>query len=96
MGVILDHHMTLPRDLASESQAAVAGGITSFIEMPNTQPQTTTITALTQKFEMAAGRAAANYSFMFGGTNDNLDQILQLIRHRQNNHHYRCLDLEDP
>ena len=70
--------LTHKADLASESQAAVAGGITSFIEMPNTQPQTTTITALTQKFEMAAGRAAANYSFMFGGTNDNLDQILQL------------------
>ena len=70
--------LTHKADLASESQAAIAGGITSFIEMPNTNPQTTNLKALENKFEMAAQKAAANYSFMFGGTNDNVDQILQL------------------
>lgn len=70
--------LTHKADLASESQAAVAGGITSFIEMPNTQPQTTTLKALEDKFKCAEGRCAANYSFMFGGTNDNLDEILKL------------------
>src|SRR5690606_26801677 len=55
-----------------------AGGITSFIEMPNTIPQTTTIEELEKKFEIASKTSAANYSFMFGGTNDNLDEILKV------------------
>ena len=62
----------------SESRAAVAGGITSFIEMPNTNPQTTTVEELEQKFAIAAQDALANYSFMFGGTNDNFDEIKKL------------------
>ena len=70
--------LTHKADIASESQAAIAGGITSFIEMPNTQPQTTTIEELEAKFDTASQKAAANYSFMFGGTNDNLDEILKL------------------
>lgn len=70
--------LTHKADIATESQAAVAGGITSFIEMPNTQPQTTDIEALEAKFETASTKAAANYSFMFGGTNDNLEEILKL------------------
>jgi len=70
--------LTHKADIASESQAAIAGGITSFIEMPNTQPQTTTIDELEAKFDTASQKAAANYSFMFGGTNDNLDEILKL------------------
>ena len=70
--------LTHKADIASESQAAIAGGITSFIEMPNTQPQTTTIEELESKFDTASQKAAANYSFMFGGTNDNLDEILKL------------------
>ena len=70
--------LTHKADIASESQAAIAGGITSFIEMPNTQPQTTTIEELEAKFNAASQKAAANYSFMFGGTNDNLDEILKL------------------
>lgn len=60
------------------SRAAVAGGITSFIEMPNTLPQTTTIEELEEKFELAAAKSYANYSFMFGGTNDNLEEILKV------------------
>lgn len=64
--------------IASESRAAIAGGITSFIEMPNTNPQTTTAAALDEKFEIAANTSHANYSFMFGGTNDNLEEILKL------------------
>ena len=60
------------------SRAAVAGGITSFIEMPNTIPQTTTIEKLQEKFELAKKSSYANYSFMFGGTNDNLEEILKI------------------
>ena len=54
------------------------GGITSFIEMPNTNPQATTIQELDKKFEIASEDSLANYSFMFGGTNDNLDEILKV------------------
>lgn len=60
------------------SKAAVAGGITSFFEMPNTLPQTTTIELLEEKFRLAAESSYANYSFMFGGTNDNLEEILKV------------------
>ena len=62
-------------DIASESKAAVAGGITSFMEMPNTKPQTTTQELLEKKFEIAAEKSLANYSFYFGATNDNLEEI---------------------
>ena len=64
--------LTHKADIKSESKAAVAGGITSFIEMPNTKPQATTIIELDKKFEIASKDSLANYSFMFGGTNDNL------------------------
>jgi len=70
--------LTHKATIASESKAAVAGGITSFIEMPNTNPQTTTIDKLEEKFEIASKSSYANYSFMFGGTNDNLDEILKV------------------
>ncbi|MDY7394662.1 dihydroorotase [Aureibaculum sp. 2210JD6-5] len=63
--------------IATESKAAVAGGITSFIEMPNTVPQATTQTLLQNKFDIAARTSYANYSFMFGGTNDNLEELLK-------------------
>ncbi len=69
--------LTHKADIASESRAAIAGGITSFIEMPNTNPQTTTQKLLEEKFALAEGKAYANYSFMFGGTNDNLEELLQ-------------------
>ncbi|MFK5983137.1 MAG: dihydroorotase [Flavobacteriaceae bacterium] len=64
--------------IETESKAAVAGGITSFIEMPNTVPQATTIKKLEEKFTRASETSWANYSFMFGGTNDNLDEILKV------------------
>ena len=64
--------------IASESRAAIAGGITSFIEMPNTLPQTTTHEALEDKLQRASESSAANYGFMFGGTNDNLETVLSL------------------
>ena len=70
--------LTHKGDIASESRAAIAGGITSFIEMPNTNPQTTTVEKLEEKFEVASKTSYANYSFMFGGTNDNLDEILKV------------------
>ncbi|WP_111707192.1 dihydroorotase [Lutibacter citreus] len=61
----------------TESKAAVAGGITSYIEMPNTIPQATTQELLEEKFKSASKTSYANYSFMFGGTNDNLDELLK-------------------
>ena len=70
--------LTHKANIETESKAAIAGGITSFIEMPNTNPQTTTIEKLEEKFEIASRTSSANYSFMFGGTNDNLDEILKL------------------
>lgn len=70
--------LTHKDSIETGSRAAVAGGITSFIEMPNTVPQTTTIERLEEKFAMAAESSYANYSFMFGGTNDNLDEILKV------------------
>lgn len=70
--------LTHKANIETESKAAIAGGITSFIEMPNTNPQTTTVEKLEEKFEMARKSAYANYSFMFGGTNDNLDEILKV------------------
>lgn len=70
--------LTHKATIATESRAAVAGGITSFIEMPNTNPQTTTIEKLEEKFTVASETSIANYSFMFGGTNDNLEEILKV------------------
>ncbi len=70
--------LTHKADIASESRAAIAGGITSFIEMPNTLPNATTIELLEDKFEIAKNSSYANYSFMFGGTNDNLEEIKKI------------------
>lgn len=69
--------LTHKATIATESKAAVAGGITSFIEMPNTIPQATTQQLLEDKFNIASKTSYANYSFMFGGTNDNLDELLK-------------------
>ncbi len=69
--------LTHKANIATESKAAVAGGITSFIEMPNTVPQATTQELLEDKFEIASKTSYANYSFMFGGTNDNLEELLR-------------------
>lgn len=73
--------LTHKGDIASESRAAIAGGITSFMEQPNTNPQTTTIEKLEQKFELASKKSYANYSFLFGGTNDNLEEIKKLDKY---------------
>jgi dihydroorotase len=70
--------LTSKETILTGSRAAVAGGITSFIEMPNTQPQTTTIELLEEKFKIADKASYANYSFMFGGTNDNLEEIKKI------------------
>lgn len=64
--------------IATESRAALAGGITTFMEQPNTTPQTTTIEKLEEKFAIATNAAFANYSFLFGGTNDNLEELKRL------------------
>ena len=69
--------LTLKGDIASESRAAVAGGITSYMEMPNTVPQATTQQLLEEKYQRAAMVSAANFSFYMGATNDNLDEILK-------------------
>jgi len=69
--------LTHKGNIYTESRAAVAGGITSYFEMPNTKPNTTTIDELNNKFNIAKENSIANYSFMFGGTNSNLDDILK-------------------
>ena len=70
--------LTHKADIASESAAAVAGGITSFMDMPNTNPQTVTLDLLEQKHELAAEKSLSNYSFYLGATNDNLREISKL------------------
>lgn len=70
--------LTHKADIASESRAAVAGGVTSFMDMPNTVPQTTTIDTLEAKFERAAATSVANYSFNIGATNDNIEELKQV------------------
>ena len=74
--------LTRKGDMASESRAAVAGGVTTYMDMPNTIPSTTTIEAMEWKFRRAAEVSVANYSFFFGGTNDNTSLIAQLDRKR--------------
>ncbi|WP_209329649.1 dihydroorotase [Lunatimonas salinarum] len=70
--------LTHKADIYSESRAAVAGGITSYMEMPNTQPQTVTLELLEEKYKLAAEKSLANYSFYMGATNDNLDELLKV------------------
>ena len=81
---VIDEHvhfrepgMTAKADIYSESRAAVAGGVTSYMEMPNTVPQTTTQALLQDKFDLAAEKSLANFSFYIGATNDNLDEIVK-------------------
>jgi dihydroorotase len=70
--------LTHKGDLATESAAAAAGGITSFFDMPNVNPQTVTRAALADKYRLAAGRCTGNYGFYLGATNDNIDEIRAL------------------
>ena len=65
-------------DMATESAAAVAGGTTSFMDMPNTNPTTTTVEALQDKYDRAAGRVRANFAFYMGASNTNIDEIRKL------------------
>lgn len=87
-GVIDDHvhfrdpGLTYKADIASESRTAAAGGVTSYMEMPNTNPQTTTLELLEEKFQHAANHSRVNYSFFFGATNDNVDTLQRLNRQR--------------
>ena len=69
--------LTHKADIYSESRAAVAGGITSFMEMPNTVPNTLTQELLQDKYDIAAENSLANYSFFMGASNDNLDEVLK-------------------
>ena len=69
--------LTHKADINSESRAAVAGGITSFMEMPNTVPNTITQELLEEKYQNASEKSLANYSFFFGATNDNLKEVLR-------------------
>ena len=74
--------MTEKADIESESRAAAAGGVTSYFEMPNTVPQTTTIEALDDKFQRAAKESHVNYTFFFGATNNNVSLFDKLDIHR--------------
>lgn len=81
---VIDEHvhfrepgLTHKADIYSESRAAVAGGVTSFMDMPNTIPQTTTQDLLQQKFDIAAEKSLANFSFYLGATNDNLAEVVK-------------------
>jgi len=69
--------LTHKANIYSESRAAVAGGITSFMEMPNTVPNTLTQQLLQDKYDIAAKTSLANYSFFMGASNDNLDEVLR-------------------
>ena len=69
--------LTHKGDIESESRAAVAGGVTSYIEQPNTVPNAVTQELLEEKYQIAAGKSFANYSFSMGGTNDNLKEVLK-------------------
>ncbi|HOL01075.1 MAG TPA: dihydroorotase [Paludibacteraceae bacterium] len=86
---VIDEHvhfrepgLTYKGDLSTESKAAVAGGVTSFMDMPNTIPPTTTIEALEQKFQLASEKSLANYSFYLGVTNDNFEELKKADIHR--------------
>ena len=87
-GVIDDHvHFREPglarkADIESESRAAAYGGVTTYFDMPNTVPQTTTMEALDEKFQLGAQKSHVNYSFFFGATNDNYPLFRKLDPHR--------------
>jgi len=70
--------LTHKGNILSESKAAIAGGVTSYIEMPNTSPNTTTVDEFNKKISIASINSYSNFSFMFGGTNDNLDEIKKI------------------
>ena len=69
--------LTHKEDIATGSRSAAAGGVTSFMEMPNTKPTSTTQELLQQKYEIAAKTSTVNYSFYMGATNDNVEEVLK-------------------
>lgn len=83
-GVIDDHvhfrepGLTAKGDISTESQAAAAGGVTSYMDMPNTVPATTTMKLLEDKFKLAEEKSCVNYSFFFGGNKNNIDEIKKI------------------
>ena len=87
-GIIDDHvhfrepGLTEKADIDSESRAAAAGGVTTYFDMPNTVPQTTTLEALEEKFDLASRKSHVNYCFFFGATNDNVDMFPHLDKQR--------------
>ena len=87
-GIIDDHvhfrepGLTEKADIDTESRAAAAGGVTTYFDMPNTVPQTTTIEALEEKQALAREKSHVNYAFFFGATNDNTELFAQLDPHR--------------
>ena len=86
---IIDEHvhfrepgLTSKADIESESRAAAYGGVTSYFDMPNTVPQTTSMESLEDKFERASRESHVNYSFFYGATNENVEEFQQLDVHR--------------
>lgn len=77
-----DPGLTEKADMETESRAAAYGGVTTYFDMPNTKPQTTTEEALNAKFEDAAKKSHVNYSFFIGATNDNIDCVTGIYPHR--------------
>ena len=73
-----DPGLTYKGDIESESKAAIAGGVTSFMDMPNTKPQTVTLPDLLAKYERASKVSHANFAFFMGATNDNIDEVLKI------------------
>ena len=77
-----DPGLTQKADMATESRAAAYGGVTSYFDMPNTKPQTTTVEALEAKYADAARKSHVNYAFFIGATNDNIDAVTAVDPHR--------------
>ena len=77
-----DPGLTQKGDIYTESKAAVAGGVTSYFDMPNTRPQATTIEILEDKYTLASTKSMANYSFLMGVTNDNLEELKKIDPHK--------------
>ena len=73
-----DPGLTHKEDLRTGAMSAVAGGVTTFFEMPNTNPSTTTLEKLAEKHKVASTKSIANYSFFLGATNDNIDEIQKI------------------
>ena len=86
-GIIDDHvhfrdpGLTAKADIVSESRAAAYGGVTSYFDMPNTKPQTTTLDALHEKQQLGREKSSVNYAFFMGATNDNIDALQQVDPH---------------